>query len=1414
MKGLKKRNATLILLILLLPMFSVLLNMIPIPKVEAGSFWAGNLVYPFGFAYQRACFFDGTYWWLFLYDGDYKYSYSTNPLIWTNDFVTLNAPDGFYSRGGLDVAYDGDDRVMVSYGFYSSTYRWIAHNGTITGNSISWTRTQLDAYASYYQGLGGDYIPASGKFVYLTHRYDVSNPYVVYHNWTYPSGWTSDYQLDLPESINSNIGGTSVVGGGDIWMNLVMNGGAQLRFSIYDNTLGSVENNAKGGQASFSALPQGSVVHLVYLNSTDDIVYRRYDGSWGDREEVYAGGANFNSSFPVISFDETSDTIYVIWGDPVDDCIYVATRDSSGASGTWSDRTLVVDESEDQLYTSTKFGTGGLSVPEYMNSSQLPIFYVTKTGAPYTYKVVNVTTPAAPSPSLGENWLTGWDYRRQHNITGSTTIDQYDYQMRVEVRIGEPTTKLIDTNDQHAMQLNVNPKSIYYNGKTYFVWINTTGTWDLTIQSFTHSTATWGSVYSISDLSAEDRHLTGSIGVLPNGKLIVFYDCHGQAYPTIHYRISTNAEDESAWGAEQNLVAVDEGWSYPQPVIFDDKLVLFARETNGGATYNTWYKNTCTDGTDWTGWVQIVNWGTDASPYLRFSKEDDNILLGGFLYNRTTSQSNNVYFAYSDDEGSNWKMANGTSSDLSQAQTKIFDSAHETTYAYPSLDENGKPVVAFQRFDQKKAYLSQFDEPLGTSTGVWSTGTITDSDGTDITLATDVMIWTFVNNSKLMFFGVDASVDKVQRFERVSGYTRRFSPEWTDANYDVPSTFYGFPVENNTASTPLVLAFTQYKVSDTDWKIMAIMSNSEGADAPDNDMVYIDEGKCQDDFDDIRFTQSDGDTLLDIALETNSTGYYAFFWIEADEIPSTNGTVYLYYGNPSATSVSNYENTFIDFHNFDGQSDGDPPTDWTKQGVNTLEVDDAQKHSYNNSLIASGVNTGGNTSLSFTEQRAIEVWIRRGENDDASDIRIHEDEWVDGDLGPYVIFKGDGNIAYYDTGYTNLQPYEAGIWYRITIKDVDFTSDTYDIDINGINKADDVNFFLDHTYTSLDLFGFRQGADGGSTWADTVLLRRFVNPEPTNGAWGSEETLPDTNTAPSRGYYTVSFFEGDELYSDGEIGARFWFTATDPDGYADINEMAFALQIGSTWCNFTYDSSDPIGEGEWTKTTEQPYIEMFDDGWSGFGVDFTMFAWIRVNPETPEQYAITIYQKVTDASDATSGWGAILGNPLNIVEAPEDPATSGRTGPPPPDDEEPDIYTEPDTPPPDTDGDGILDPDDPDIDNDGVPNERDNDMDGDGEPNNRDPDLDGDGVPNSNDWGPYDPADRRMGAEEYGIQIGRAVYPIEDVWIRKNGSNIILLLLIFAFLMWTQREDEEDKKVRPAKKKRARGESLLEGLMP
>ena len=65
------------------------------------------------------------------------------------------------------------------------------------------------------------------------------------------------------------------------------------------------------------------------------------------------------------------------------------------------------------------------------------------------------------------------------------------------------------------------------------------------------------------------------------------------------------------------------------------------------------------------------------------------------------------------------------------------------------------------------------------------------------------------------------------------------------------------------------------------------------------------------DFGDVRFTSSDGSTLLNYYIESYVSGDYAIVWIKIPSIPTSPSTtsIYVYYDNSSETSASNYINT-------------------------------------------------------------------------------------------------------------------------------------------------------------------------------------------------------------------------------------------------------------------------------------------------------------------------------------------------------------------------------------------------------------------------------------------------------------------------------------------------------------------------
>ena len=76
----------------------------------------------------------------------------------------------------------------------------------------------------------------------------------------------------------------------------------------------------------------------------------------------------------------------------------------------------------------------------------------------------------------------------------------------------------------------------------------------------------------------------------------------------------------------------------------------------------------------------------------------------------------------------------------------------------------------------------------------------------------------------------------------------------------------------------------------------------------------FDFSKANIDGSDLRFTDADGTTLLSYWIEDwNPGSQLAKIWIKIPSIPLASSTVYLFYGNNVATSLSDGSSTFILF---------------------------------------------------------------------------------------------------------------------------------------------------------------------------------------------------------------------------------------------------------------------------------------------------------------------------------------------------------------------------------------------------------------------------------------------------------------------------------------------------------------------
>jgi alpha-tubulin suppressor-like RCC1 family protein len=104
---------------------------------------------------------------------------------------------------------------------------------------------------------------------------------------------------------------------------------------------------------------------------------------------------------------------------------------------------------------------------------------------------------------------------------------------------------------------------------------------------------------------------------------------------------------------------------------------------------------------------------------------------------------------------------------------------------------------------------------------------------------------------------------------------------------------------------PIIINNTNNRNTLSDYQILITLDTAS----------LISQGKMRSDCGDIRFKDSDGSTLLNYWIESGCNSANTKIWVKVPSIPaSSTKTIYLYYGNPSAASVSSGSSTFLVFN--------------------------------------------------------------------------------------------------------------------------------------------------------------------------------------------------------------------------------------------------------------------------------------------------------------------------------------------------------------------------------------------------------------------------------------------------------------------------------------------------------------------
>ena len=259
----------------------------------------------------------------------------------------------------------------------------------------------------------------------------------------------------------------------------------------------------------------------------------------------------------------------------------------------------------------------------------------------------------------------------------------------------------------------------------------------------------------------------------------------------------------------------------------------------------------------------------------------------------------------------------------------------------------------------------------------------------------------------------------------------------------------------------------------------------QGAGTDSGNTVYL-ESKALDWPKDIRFTKSDGTTLLDFWRE-ESDATDGTWWIEFDAIPASpdNGTFYLYYGKASDTDASNGANTFPVFDDFSGDL-----ALWNIVGAVVISAGICQI-------------TGADSVIDSKTQFGLGYSVRTY----AKTVTIGDygmaAQWRD---QPETVYARFINHSGYSTTYECANDQVGDTVTTLAQNTVYHIREVSRITSSAVKYYADNALLATRTndLTSADRAGAR--ANGKDVYVDWILVRKITLNEPTFGTWGAALT--------------------------------------------------------------------------------------------------------------------------------------------------------------------------------------------------------------------------------------------------------------------------------------------------------------------
>ncbi|MBU1018626.1 MAG: DUF2341 domain-containing protein [Patescibacteria group bacterium] len=426
---------------------------------------------------------------------------------------------------------------------------------------------------------------------------------------------------------------------------------------------------------------------------------------------------------------------------------------------------------------------------------------------------------------------------------------------------------------------------------------------------------------------------------------------------------------------------------------------------------------------------------------------------------------------------------------------------------------------------------------------------------------------------------------------------------------------------------------------DGNTKRKAVTITNSGAELTDYQvgLTVAYDSDMQADFDDLRFTTSDGSTEIDYWVESYTASTTASVWVEIPTVAaSADTTLYMYYGNSSAATESDIDNTFLFADDFDdGTVDS---SKWTTTGTFT-EADGTLKLGTADGVWSTDYALADDTAVFYrayagaTENKASLGFVELAHRFEA-DLGSGEKGFDFGFWTGANCYMERGGVTFeesnftYNTGWNNYSiEYHEGTSLKFTYPSSTFTETTAS---SIVQVSDDPHLQI----SSFDMADFR---------ADYVFVRKAAGTEPTS-VFGAEASMSlddvKIHTAIAGTHPEFSnLFDFDAVYSGNNAGTGYYQISADGSNWF--------YHSGTSWLavsdinvdhNTEYEINSYLGGFTGDVGTGSIYVRsfLFSDGTEKVEIDSVS---VTYDAGAPSGLAAFLFDSST-ATTATFTWTA------------------------------------------------------------------------------------------------------------------------------------------------------------------------------